>query len=142
MNKGEPAQDLSDDREGERELQLAILVLGLADQLVEVSTAHVLHREVRDPVDHRLVEDLHDVRMLDPRHHLLLHVEHLDVIRSLRIRAETLEDHQLFETFGAERATERDLAHTTAIDDPEDLIAIGGGVHGGVRCEHRVRVLS
>ena len=122
MDERQPAQGLGHHRQRQHDRDRVAGAFVPANELIEVAPADVRHREVRDVVDHRLVEDLDDVRVLEARHQLGLDVEHRAVVGALRVRSKALQHHQLLEALRALDPGQGDLAHAATIDDAKDLV--------------------
>ena len=84
VDEGEAAQDFADDRQAVLDRQSVAGLIRGAHHLIQVAPPDVLHRHVRHAVDHGLVEHFDDVRVFNPRHHLLFDVEHRQVILAPR----------------------------------------------------------
>jgi len=86
-------------------------------------TVHVLHRDVVALLDPAEVEDLHDARVGEARHHLGLvheHVEELLVVRE--VGQDAFERHDLLEALDARPLRLEDLGHAADRHPVEELV--------------------
>ena len=115
----EPVADLRDERGRDAGRDRAPKRLHTEKKLREVLPREPLEREVEDALHLAEVQDLHDVRMREPRAEPGLVEEHRrEVVLAREVREHPLDDHELLEAARTGLPREEDLGHPAAGERP------------------------
>ncbi len=118
--------------------------VGLADDPAQVLAVHVLHGDEVLIAQLAQVEDLHHVRVVEPRRDPRLVEEHLDErVVAAKLRQDALDHHQLLEALHAGLLGQEDLGHAAlgelALEDVLAELLRGAAIQGCTLEAHRER---